>query len=91
MLYTSALQAWQEAQPEIEKSKRYGTWLRDTYFSGPDDSGRWCHIAEIKCVWEITPAPFVVWGAVLQAWAVTAVQRVMSSHPPLCTAVSAAC
>lgn len=41
-------QAWKEAQPEIEKSKRYGTWLRDTFFSGPDDSGRWCHIAEIK-------------------------------------------
>lgn len=41
-------QAWKEAQPEIEKSKRHGTWLRDTFFSGPDDSGRWCHIAEIK-------------------------------------------
>lgn len=41
-------QAWQEAQPEIEKSVKYGTWLRDTFFTGPDDSGRYCHLNEIK-------------------------------------------
>lgn len=40
--------AWAEAQPEIERSARHGTWLKDTFFTGPDDSGRWCHIAEIK-------------------------------------------
>lgn len=27
---------------------RYGTWLRDTFYTGPDDSGRWCHIKEIQ-------------------------------------------
>ncbi|KAL4854759.1 Phosphatidylinositol 4-phosphate 5-kinase 8 [Chlorella vulgaris] len=40
--------AWAEAQPEVERSARRGTWLKDTFFTGPDDSGRWCHIAEIK-------------------------------------------
>lgn len=41
-------QAWAEMQPEIERKARYGTWLRDTFFTGPDDSGRWCHMKEIK-------------------------------------------
>ncbi len=27
---------------------RRGTWLRDTFYTGPDASGRWCHLAEIK-------------------------------------------
>lgn len=40
--------AWAEAQPEIERSARRGTWLKDTFFTGPDESGRWCHIAEIR-------------------------------------------
>jgi hypothetical protein len=40
--------AWAAAQPEIEKKARYGTWLRDTFFTGPDDSGRHCHMREIK-------------------------------------------
>lgn len=39
--------AWEQAQPEIEKSARLGTWLRDTFFTGPDDSGRYCHLKEI--------------------------------------------
>ena len=40
--------AWAEAKPEIERGVRYGTWLRDTFYMGPDPSGRWCHLAEIK-------------------------------------------
>lgn len=40
--------AWKEAQPEIEKSAKYGTWVRDAFLTGPDDTGRWCHIYEIK-------------------------------------------
>eukprot|EP00887_Chlorella_sp_A99_P002543 scaffold6.g2543.t1 len=40
--------AWAEAQPAVEKKVVYGTWLRDTYYSGPDDSGRMCHLAEIR-------------------------------------------
>ena len=40
--------AWAEAKPEIDKAVRYGTWLRDTFYTGPDPSGRWCHLAEIK-------------------------------------------
>ena len=41
-------QAWVETQPDIEKKAKYGTWLRDTFFTGPDDSGRYCHMKEIK-------------------------------------------
>ena len=51
--------AWAEARPEVERSVRYGTWLRDTFFTGPDASGRWCHIAEIKCVLR---GEGVLWG-----------------------------
>ena len=40
--------AWTEMKPEIERKAKYGTWLRDTFFTGPDESGRWCHIKEIK-------------------------------------------
>jgi hypothetical protein len=40
--------AWAEARPEVERSARLGTWLRDTFFAGPDDSGRWCHLAEVR-------------------------------------------
>lgn len=57
-----ATQAWKEAQPEIEKSKRHGTWLRDTFFTGPDSSGRWCHIAEIKCVRRAAGGAASHWG-----------------------------
>lgn len=39
--------AWKEVRPTIEAKAKYGTWLRDTFYSGPDDSGRWCHIKEI--------------------------------------------
>ena len=41
-------QAWEEARAEVDKKVVYGTWLRDTFFTGPDKSGRWCHMAEIK-------------------------------------------
>lgn len=41
-------QAWAELQPDIERKAKYGTWLRDTFFTGPDDSGRYCHMKEIK-------------------------------------------
>jgi hypothetical protein len=40
--------AWVETQPDIERKAKYGTWLRDTFFTGPDDSGRYCHMNEIK-------------------------------------------
>jgi hypothetical protein len=40
--------AWEETKDQIEGKARYGTWLRDAFFTGPDDSGRWCHIKEIK-------------------------------------------
>lgn len=40
--------AWVESQPDIERKAKYGTWLRDTFFTGPDDSGRYCHMKEIK-------------------------------------------
>lgn len=43
--------AWAETKDEIENKAKYGTWLRDAFFTGPDDSGRWCHINEIKYVW----------------------------------------
>ena len=40
--------AWEETKGAIEGKAKYGTWLRDTFFTGPDDSGRWCHMSEIK-------------------------------------------
>jgi hypothetical protein len=40
--------AWAEVREAVEGKARYGTWLRDTFFTGPDDSGRWCHIKEIR-------------------------------------------
>lgn len=42
----------------MEKSKKYGTWLKDIFHVGPDSSGRWCHINEIKCVFSLG----VQWG-----------------------------
>jgi len=41
-------QAWEETRDVIEGKAKYGTWLRDAFFTGPDESGRWCHIDEIK-------------------------------------------
>ena len=40
--------AWAATRGDIERKAKYGTWLRDTFFTGPDDSGRYCHIHEIK-------------------------------------------
>ena len=40
--------AWEETKDTIESKAKYGTWLRDAFFTGPDESGRWCHIKEIK-------------------------------------------
>ncbi|KAI8105680.1 hypothetical protein M9434_000262 [Picochlorum sp. BPE23] len=40
-------QAWEETKDTIESKAKYGTWLRDAFFTGPDESGRWCHIKEI--------------------------------------------
>lgn len=43
-------QAWEETKDTIESKAKYGTWLRDAFFTGPDESGRWCHIKEITYV-----------------------------------------
>lgn len=40
--------AWQEVQPEIERRAKRGTWVRDAHLTGPDESGRWCHLYEIR-------------------------------------------
>jgi hypothetical protein len=40
--------AWKEAQPEIQASMVRGTWLRDAHITGPDSSGKWCHLREIQ-------------------------------------------
>lgn len=40
-------EAWKATHEEIKKKAKYGTWLRDAFFTGPDESGRWCHMKEI--------------------------------------------
>ena len=42
--------AWEESKELVEKKTRYGTWQRDFFILGPDNTGRFCHINEIKCV-----------------------------------------
>lgn len=41
-------EAWKATKDDIQRKAKYGTWLRDAFFTGPDDSGRWCHIKEIQ-------------------------------------------
>ena len=41
--------AWEQSRNEIEKKTVYGTWKRDYFLMGPDNSGDLCHLAEIKC------------------------------------------
>lgn len=33
----------------MERGKKQGTWLRNAFYTGPDPSGTWCHLLEIKC------------------------------------------
>ena len=40
--------AWEDTKGGIESKAKLGTWLRDAFFTGPDESGRWCHIKEIQ-------------------------------------------
>ena len=40
--------AWKASQEEIEKGSVYGTWIKDSYVGGPDESGQLCHMEEIK-------------------------------------------
>jgi hypothetical protein len=42
--------AWEQAQADIEKGTIYGTWQADAFIVGPDSSGEFCHINEIKGV-----------------------------------------
>lgn len=35
-------------QAEIEKNTIYGTWQADAFIVGPDSSGEFCHMSEIK-------------------------------------------
>ena len=35
-------------QADIEKGTIYGTWQADAFIVGPDSSGEFCHINEIK-------------------------------------------
>ena len=35
-------------QAEIEKNTVYGTWQADAFIVGPDSSGEFCHMLEIK-------------------------------------------
>lgn len=42
--------AWESTREEVEKQTRYGTWKSDHFLTGPDDSGRFCHMLEIKGV-----------------------------------------
>lgn len=42
--------AWEQSRDEIDEKIKYGTWNKDYFLSKPDDSGRFCHAAEIKSV-----------------------------------------
>ena len=42
--------AWEQSRDEIDEKVKYGTWNKDYFLSKPDDSGRFCHKAEIKSV-----------------------------------------
>ncbi|KAA6416704.1 MAG: hypothetical protein FRX49_13315 [Trebouxia sp. A1-2] len=42
--------AWEQSRDEIDEKIKYGTWNKDYFLSKPDDSGRFCHAAEIKGV-----------------------------------------
>lgn len=44
--------AWKATKDEIESKAIYGTWLRDSFVGGPDDSGQLCHLQEILGVVE---------------------------------------
>lgn len=40
--------AWREAEPEVERKAVRGTWVKNVFLTGPDETGRWCHIHEIR-------------------------------------------
>ena len=47
---TDVLKRWLSMymQADIEKGTIYGTWQADAFIVGPDSSGEFCHINEIK-------------------------------------------
>lgn len=49
--------AWRESREEVEKKTRYGTWQADMFLHGPDSSGEFCHMMEIKCGPATPPRP----------------------------------
>ncbi|GMH35111.1 hypothetical protein BSKO_02979 [Bryopsis sp. KO-2023] len=40
--------AWDKTKDKIFESAKYGTWKKDYFVSGPEETGRFCHINEIK-------------------------------------------
>lgn len=41
-------EAWEQTKDGIIEKAKYGTWKKDYFVSGPEESGRFCHINEIK-------------------------------------------
>lgn len=41
-------EAWEQSKDAILEGAKYGTWKKDYFVSGPEESGRFCHINEIK-------------------------------------------
>ena len=42
--------AWEQSKETVGKKTQYGTWQRDYFIVGPDNTGRFCHMNEIKYV-----------------------------------------
>ncbi|KAK9803569.1 hypothetical protein WJX72_000735 [[Myrmecia] bisecta] len=42
--------AWAASKEEVERKAAYGQWQSDFFLAPPDESGRYCHINEIKGV-----------------------------------------